>query len=620
VPVFFIPGWAGDMFRPIPYVVIITLAFSLVQSKLVLPYHLSTLKIGSGRERAKMGWLQRLQRKVADGLEHFVSRFYLPVLNFAIKHRYASAAGFMGILFITVGMIMGGHMRFQPFPRVPSDFIRVTLEYPDGTALPTTVAGLNQLMDAWDEVLADVEEEGYADPVKNTALNSRYNVSQGRITIELTKSEVRDISTPDLVNRWREKLGPMPGVQTLSFRGETGGGSSSPINVQLVGEDFEQMEQAAQEIKDMLATLPNVYDIADSFTSGRREIKLKVKPRGEVLGVTTTDLGRQVRQAFYGAEAQRILRGREEIKVMVRYPRADRESIAALHNLRIRLDDGSEVPFDEVAEAEIGHGFSLISRYDRQRVINVTADVDKSAANMTTLNAEVQENVDGILQRYPGVYSSLEGEAKDTRESNQALSNGLVFVLFLIYVLLAIPFKSYFQPFIVMSAIPFGIVGAIWGHFVTGTWDGWHLTPQPITQMSLMGIIAAIGVVVNDSLVLVDFVNDERRQGKDVVQAAHDAGAQRFRPILLTSLTTFFGLVPMLLERSLQAQFLIPMATSLAFGVLFATFITLLLVPGLYVILEDCKWATKNAFRWLRGRPLMPVPRRDVKDEQVIMT
>ncbi|MDP0500290.1 MAG: efflux RND transporter permease subunit [Verrucomicrobiota bacterium JB022] len=618
-PVFFLPGPAGDRFRPIPYVVILTLAFSLIQSKLVLPYHLSTLKVGTG-DRKKLGLLTRIQRKVADSLEHFVTRFYQPVLSFCLRHRYATCAAFIGVLLITIGLVRGGHMRYQPFPRVQSDTINVSLEYPDGTALPTTIAGLNQLMDSWEKVVDDVMAEGHADPVKNIAMNSRYNVSQGRIQIELTKSEDRDITTQEMVNRWRQKLGPMPGVQTLSMSGEIGGGSSRPINVQLVGEDFEEMEVAAQEIKDMLATLPDLYDISDSFTSGRREIKLSLKPRGEVLGITTNDLGRQVRQAFYGAEAQRILRGRDEVKVMVRYPRADRESLAALHNLRIRLADGSEVPFDEVAEADIGHGFSSITRIDRQRVINVTSDVDKTSANMTTLNAQIENNVRGILAKYPGVSSSLEGEAKDTRESNQALQMGFYFVLFLIYVLLAIPFKSYFQPLIVMSAIPFGIVGAIWGHFVTGTWGASGYTPQPITQMSIMGIIAAIGVVVNDSLVLVDYVNDERRQGKDVVQAAHDAGGQRFRPILLTSLTTFFGLVPMLLERSLQAQFLIPMATSLAFGVLFATFITLLLVPGLYVILEDCKWATKNSVRWLRGKPLMPVPRRDLNQEPVVMT
>ena len=310
-------------------------------------------------------------------------------------------------------------------------------------------------------------------------------------------------------------------------------------------------------------------------------------PQSETLGIRVDDLANQVRAAFYGAEAQRIQRGRDDVRVMVRYPKDERRSLTDLENMRIRLPGGVEIPIREVAQLETGEGFPTITRIDRQRVINIQADANKDVADFTAINnalygtgGDSRSLLEEIQEKYPGVRLVKGGEAKDWEETKASLTGGIVLVIFIIYALLAIPFKSYAQPLIVMTVVPFGIGGAVLGHF---------LTFQTLSMLSLLGIIALTGVVVNDSLVLVDYINRRRAHGTPLMEAVHEAAIVRFRPILLTSLTTFVGLIPILLERSLQAQFLIPMATSLGFGVLFATFITLLLVPAVYMVLEDLK-------------------------------
>jgi multidrug efflux pump subunit AcrB len=310
--------------------------------------------------------------------------------------------------------------------------------------------------------------------------------------------------------------------------------------------------------------------------------------------LTLADLGRQVRQAFYGEEAQRVQRGRDDVKVMVRYPAAERRSMGDLEHMRIRTPSGAEVPFSVAAHAEVGRGFASIQRKDRQKVVNVTADVDVKTANANEIIADLTASVlPEILADHPRVGYSLEGEQREQAETMSGLGSSFLFAMMMIYILLAIPFKSYTQPLIVMSAIPFGIVGAVWGHMILG---------MNLTMLSMFGVVALTGVVVNDSLVMVDFINKMRDRGKPIAEAIREAGAQRFRPILLTSVTTFLGLTPILLEKSLQAQFLIPMAVSLGFGVLFATFITLMLVPVLYLILNDAM----NGFHRLLGREPQP--------------
>lgn len=612
LPILTIPGFLGKFFYPIPVVVIACLVWSLIQSKLVLPYHLTLCNVGGGG-RDEINWLQRQQRKIADGLERFVERRYRPFLKKAIQFRYATVAAFVGILLIMFGALAGKHLPFVFFPPVPSDYIVAKLVMPEGTPPEQTTRALNQMQDGLRKLIAETNEKGFGDPFDNAVVTVGAQPFEGsggpmgdavqnngshlaEIAVELVKREdlvdggnIEVLSAPNLANRWRELIGPVPGVKELSFSANAAGAAGMPIDIQLAGRDFEALQAAAEAIKAKLGTYEGLFDIVDNYSSGKREIQLDILPSAEALGLRQSDLGRQVRAAFYGVEAQRIQRGRDDIKVMVRYPPDERRSVENLSDLRIRTPSGQEVPFDEVADFEITDGFSAITRVDRRRVINITADADKSLADLGLIKADLSGAdaeagakgfLDQIVAEYPGVTWSFEGEAREQADIFKSLQQMTLIALFIIYALLAIPLKSYMQPIIVMIVIPFGLIGAIGGHIIMG---------QPMSILSVLGFVALAGVVVNDSLVLVDFINQERAAGKPLRLAIEEAGSLRFRPILLTSLTTFAGLLPVLFETSLQAQFLIPMAISLSFGVLFATFITLLLVPAFYSILEDIR-------------------------------
>ena len=368
----------------------------------------------------------------------------------------------------------------------------------------------------------------------------------------------------------------IPGAESLTFRAEIGR-SSDPIDVQLSGTSLTILQDVADNIKNRLATYPTVFDIADSMSDGKEELRIELTQQGLALGLNRVNVAGQVRNSFFGSQVQRIQRGRDDVRVMVRLPIDERRSIADLQNILINTPDGGSVPLSHVATLTAGQSPSTINRIDRYRTLNVTADIEKNNTNMTVLQADLAQYLDELMQQYPGVDYKLEGEAKEQRESFGSLAWALVFVFFIIYALLAIPFKSYMQPIIVMSVIPFGMIGAVVGHWIMG---------MDLTIMSLLGMLALIGVVVNDSLVLVDFINKKRSEGGDLIEAVKLAGASRFRPVMLTSLTTFIGLMPLLFEKATQAQFLIPMAVSLGFGIIFATFITLLLVPVNYMLME----------------------------------
>jgi len=614
LPVFLLPGQLGKFFAAIPLVVIPTLLFSLIQSKLVLPYHLSLCKVGDRKGRDQLNWLSRGQRWVADGLESFVEKVYRPTLAWCLEWRMLTLCSFVGLFLILVGFIQAGWVKFSPFPSVPSDFIAVNLRLPEGTPIEQTRKALDHIGHGLEEIIREDEAEGKSNPVLHNAQFIGFGAGQqgthvGFYFVELTKSELRESNAEEVADRWREKIGQIPGARQLTINAFAGPPSGLPIDVRLTGPDVGQLQEASREIREELASFPGLFDIRDTFSEGKREIKLQLNPSAEPLGLRVEDLARQVRSAFYGTEAQRIQRGRDDIRVMVRYPREDRTSMANLESMRIRLPMGVEVPISEVAVLELGEGFPTISRIDGQRVINIQADANKEVADFASINNALYGSGPGsesllrkIESKYPGVRLVKGGEAKEWEETKSSLFGGVILVLFMIYALLAIPFKSYLQPLIVMAVVPFGIAGAILGHL---------LTLQTLSLLSMLGIIALSGVVVNDSLVLVDYINRHRSHGMPLAQAIRDAGAVRFRPIILTSLTTFMGLVPILLERSLQAQFLIPMATSLGFGVLFATFITLLLVPVIYLLLEDLKQAAANWWRLLKSSVagLRPTPK-----------
>jgi len=412
---------------------------------------------------------------------------------------------------------------------------------------------------------------------------------------EMPMTDDRPMQAADVAAVWRERVGEIPGVRELSFIDGDHFGGGSPLSFRLSGENFTALEGAAVELVQKLAEYEGVFDVLNSSSSGGEEIKLTIKPEAEALGLTMQSLGRQVRQAFYGEEAQRIQRGKDELKVMVRYPLEDRRSISDLENMMIRTPGGDEVPFSSVADVSFGSSYSSITRLNRERTITVSADIDPELVEPGEVIKEIStEFIPDLLARHAGVSYGLEGASQEEQEFIGNITVASIAALFLIYALIAIPLHSYSQPLVIMSVIPFGIIGAVIGHIIMG---------KAISMFSLFGLIALAGVVVNDSLIMVDFVNKAREKSVPLRQAVIDSGTQRFRAVILTSFTTAAGLMPIMLETSVQAQYMIPMAISLSFGIIFATAITLFLIPSLYILQIDGFGRTRRTVDWILGRP-----------------
>ena len=604
MPLLFVPGWIGDMFRVIPLVVVPCLLFSLVESLWVLPAHLSHVPA-----RRRIGPMRRFRQLLARGLGLFIERVYRPTLELGLRWRYLTVAIGVSTLILTGGLVLGGRITFHAIPPIESDQMIASITMPRGTSVPDTDRAVRKLELAADGLRRELLEETgrdyfrhtftsigdqpmtYRGPMAPTGDLSAAHL--GEVTIELLPSQERAWSSAQLSDRWREATGSIPEAVDLSFSSSLFQPLDADVDVMLVGSDIGRLRAAAADVRAELAAYAGVYGVADSFRAGKQEMQLGIRPAAETLGLTLQDLGRQVRQAFYGEEAQRIQRGRDDIRVMVRYPAQNRRSVGDLENMRIRTPNGGEVPFGHVATVEPGRGFSSIRRVDRNRVVNVTASVDETVTSSGTVLTDLQARVlPEVLPRHPGVFFAFEGLLAQQEEAIGALQTGFVLALLLIFTLLAVPLRSYLQPLIIMSAIPFGFAGAVWGHIAMG---------QDLTFMSMLGLVALAGVVVNDSLVMVAFINRKRAVFSDVAAAVREAGVARFRPILLTSLTTFFGLAPLMLDQSIGAAFLQPMAVALAFGVLFATFITLVLVPTAYLIIEDARRAGRRALRSLAG-------------------
>ena len=604
-PLLSVPGFMGKIMGVIPIIVIATLVFSLIESLFVLPAHLSHLNAVKSNEKKKnvRNIWSNFQSSFHEKFKNFTNRYYRKTLDLALRWRYMSISIGISVLIVTMSFVGGGWLKFVFMPEIEADNVVALLTMPQGTSKEETEriigkinesAGmLNRDLTGNDDrpiihILASIGDQPFlsrrmgAGGPGGTA--SRSNI--GEVNLQLVSAEIREITSVEIAQRWRELTGTIPEAEELVFSSSLFS-AGDPVNIQLKGTNYEDLLKASSELQARLGEYSGIFDISDSYREGKNEIRLKIKPEAEALGLTLSAVALQVRQAFYGEEVQRIQRGRDDIRVMVRYPLEQRKSIADLENMRLRIPGGGEIPFSIAAEIEPGIGFATINRTDRNRTVNITADVDLSIANPNEIISDITANImPDLARKYPGLQYSFEGEQNEQRESLQGLAKGFLFALLLIYILLAIPFKSYVQPFIVMSAIPFGFIGAIIGHLIMGV---------DLTIISGFGVVALTGVVVNDSLVLVDFINRGRKAGKTVHEAIVDAGITRFRPIMLTSLTTFAGLTPLMLEKSMQAQFLIPMAISLAFGVLFATLITLILVPTIYNILEDGKSFFKRA-------------------------
>ena len=574
-PFLFIPGMMGSFTRSIPLIVIPVLFFSVVESQLVLPSHLSSYK-----ERTKNGKrniLVRSWNKVFDGfawgLDLFIAYVYRPVLAFFLEWRYLAAAMALSTILLTVGLYYSGTVQFVFFPDMDSDNVIAKLTMPQETPANVTAEAVEGIERAVLALGADLEAEfdkpifkhvlssvGEQPSANSGPANPGLSASRsylGEVNIELISGEGRPISSADVGNLLRERLDPIPGAVEMIIDTELMQGMGKPINVQLVGQDVEALREVAARIRERLAEYPGVLDITDSFRGGKPELELSMKGSAEFLGLSLQDLGRQVRQGFFGEEAQRIQRGRDDVRVMVRYPFDERQSLGDLEYMRIRTPDGGQVPFGTVADVELGRGFPSIKRVDRQRAINVTAEVDEEVTNENDVLSDFEaRQMSEVLAGHPDVTYTFEGIQQIQAEFQDGLQRAFMIALFIIFALMAIPFKSYLQPLIVMSAVPFGLIGAVLGHAVLG---------YEISFMSMMGMVAVTGVVVNDSLVLVHFVNRQARESRSLKEAVMTAGTARFRPILLTSLTTTAGVMPLMLETSLQAQFLIPMAGSFSF-------------------------------------------------------
>ncbi len=601
LPMFYVPGVMGKIFKVIPAVVIVVFSISLIEALLILPAHLGHSR--RSEHRGVFGLLRRVQDRANRGLVWVIERLYRPLAERTLDHRYLAFSTGLALLLLTVGYVKSGRISLIAIPRVESDLAAVNLVLPFGSPASRTRAILVRLEAAANRLM---EEYGGRAKVCRGVFTHVGGLARGRgpmsrgggsgkghlgtVQIFFIGADRRPFSTQEFVARWRKLTGPVLGVESLVFKSDIGGPSAgAAVNIQLAHRSIATLEAAAADLADRIRQVSGVRDVDDGFSPGKVQWNFRVLPEGRSLGLTALEIGRQVRDAYYGAEALRQQRGRNEVKVMVRYPKADRDRLHSVEDFILRSPLGGEVPLREAASLSPGRAYTSINRVDGRRTVNVTADVFPRSMTTPVLNSILGGHLPEVLQRYPGLTYTLEGERRELRDSMQSLLQGFALAMIAIFAMLAIPFDSYTQPLIVMTSIPFGIVGAVLGHVMMG---------YNISIISMMGIVALSGVVVNDSLVLIDYTNQCRRRGMSARESLMAAGVRRFRPILLTSVTTFFGLMPMIFETSMQARFLIPMAISLGYGILFATGITLLLVPALYLILEDFHGARD----WLGGR------------------
>ncbi len=581
LPLYFVPGVMGKIWKAIPVVVITVFIISLVEALLILPAHLAhTRSTPSSKLTAR---LHDWQQGFSTGLSGFIENRYRPLLELSIRWRGLTVAIGLAVLMIILSYVMSGRIGMILMPRVESDRAVVTAILPAGS--PLAIADQVQK-----RLVRGIEEMASANGGDELLQGVFALVDEGQVevTAYLTPPDVRPLSTGTVIQLWREEVGPIIGLESLFYESDRGGpGGGAALNVELSHRDTNVLDQASVALAERLAEFPNVKDVDDGFTPGKEQLDFRIKRSGESLGLTSREIARQVRNAFSGNEALRQQRGRNEVTVRVRLPEVERNSELSVENLMIRTDAGTFVPLFEVAEVERGRAYTTISRRDARRTLSVSASVEpisRTGQIIATLNSQVLPE---LVREFPGLTHGYQGRQARLKESTGGLANGFILAMVAIYFLLAIPFRSYSQPLIVMLAIPFGIVGATLGHLIMG---------YSLSLMSMMGIVALSGVVVNDSLILIDYANRQRQEGASAFIAICAAGTRRFRPIILTTLTTFGGLAPMIFETSRQARFLIPMALSLGFGILFATVITLFLVPSLYLLMEDLLNLLKRFF------------------------
>jgi len=574
LPLYFVPGVMGKIWKVIPIVVILVFLISWVESLLILPAHLAHSKKSNGNPLSRI--IGAWQRFFSSLLRFFIESVYKPLLNRFLAYRYITVAFLIGVLLITGGYVFSGRIAMILMPRVESDRAVVTATLPIGSPVAEMVRVRDTLIAGLEKTAAG---NGGDDLLEGISSSIDENVVM--INGYLTPPDVRGVSTREVIQQWRQEVGPIIGLKSLRYESDRGGpGSGAGLSVELAHRDIAVLEEASNSLADMISLYSGVKDVDSGYTPGKVQFDFAVNARGESLGLTATEVGRQVRNAFQGTIAFRQQRGNNEVTIRVRLPEEQRLSEYDIENFMISTPAKIFVPLNDIATVTKGRAYTSIKRRDSKRTVMVTANVDpigQTPAIMTGLNQDVLPE---LARQYPGLSYGYKGRQANRKESINGLMLNFVYALCAIYFLLAVPFRSYIQPVIVMAAIPFGGVGAVIGHILMG---------YNLSLMSMMGIVALSGVVINDSLVLIDFANKRVREGMPAVRAISVAGVRRFRPVILTTFTTFCGLAPMIFETSRQARFLVPMAISIGFGILFATVITLILMPCLYMIIEDLK-------------------------------
>ncbi len=590
IPLAYVGGTMGKFIAILPIVVIACLAFSLVESLLLLPAHLSHLPDLNKKKKlwGPFDLIERGRSSVSQGLESFIEKRYTPFIAKVLDWRYVSLAVAISVLIISMGLVKGGLVKFQVMPKFDGFVITSTAEFPEGTPPGITSEALDQIESAFDRLAAKTTTSS-GEPLVRQRLRLVGQVlsgdmgatgpHMGSIQIILLPSEKRGIHSNDLLIEWEKEIGEIPGIKSLSFAGMHAGPSGAEIEVWLQGHDMDALRHASDDLQDALSEFAGVYQISSDYAQGKNELQLSLKPEATTLGLTVQDLARQINAGFYGREAFRLQRGSDDIRVKVRYTASERTRVSDFERVHIRTSDGREVPLLSVADISFAPGFSTITRTDGLRRIKVTAEVNNKQANSSEIFAELEKTIFRDLKRdYPDVHLAMQGSKKNMRESFDTLKVGYPIAMVGIFVIIATIFRSYIQPFIILFTIPFGLIGAIIAHLLFG---------YDLSMMSIFGMVALSGVVINDAIVLIERVNENLTLGMKLFDAITQAGARRFRAIFLTSISTVGGLVPLIVETDMQAQFLIPMALSVAGGVIFATVLTLVLIPSLLVIMND---------------------------------
>jgi len=593
LPLMFVSGIMGKFIRILPIVVISALSVSLFEALFLLPAHLNDLPdlshtISNSDNRKHP--LRKLRWFFSDSLDAFIDKIYLPILNTMLKHRYISLTAFIAILLTVLGLVRGQIIKFEVFSDADGDSLMAQVEFPAGTPFHVTKDAVKRMEEALKR-LAEKTTTISGEPLiqniysvvgqSSSGFSAQGGSNVGEIRVELLPTERRGIHAKKISSMWAKETGTIPGTLKQKYDVSGGGPRGTGIELWLRSENLQDIIHASQEIKEKLKTYEGVYQIEDDYRPAKIEARFYLKPEAQTLGITLDSLGRQLAGGFFGEEAVRIQRGRDDIRIRVRYPREDRSYLSILNQVRIRTNQGYEVPLFAVADVDFTPGFSSITRVDGMRRVVVTADIDSTKTNSTEIINDLTNTfLPSLQKKYPGLIWSFEGPQQSSRDALGSLKVGFPIALLVIFLIISSIFHSYTQPILIMLTIPFGVVGALIGHLLFG---------QIVTLMSLFGIVALSGVVVNDAIVFVDCFNANLGEGNSFISSILQAGKRRFRAIFLTTVTTFGGLVGLLFTRDMQAQFLKPMAVSLAIGLVFATVVTLLFIPTIISVLNDIR-------------------------------